>query len=408
MRSDKVSDPVRLGVAGLGRGFMLTLPSLKVDERVRLVAACARQKAQRARFEKEFSARSYETLEALCADEAVEAVYIATPHELHKEHVEIAAKAGKHILVEKPIAISLEDGLDIIDAVERAGVKLIVGPSHSFDAPILQAREMIESGAYGAVRMIHAFNYTEFLYRPRRPEELDTSQGGGVVFSQGVHQIDIVRLLAGGEGRDVYAQTGAWDKARPTEGAYTAIMRFQNGVIAHLTYSGYAHFDSDEWQEGIGELGQIKSAENYGKARKALLGAKTPAEEAAMKAGRTYGEVKPSPPAPHHEHFGPVIVSLDKADLRISPEGVWVYGHYEKTFLPAPKLAAPRMTVIEALYKAIRHDAPPPQDARWGVASLEVCHAILASAARGAPVVLKHQVGIGAKPKAPAFTTSGE
>ena len=59
-----------------------------------------------------------------------------------------------------------------------------------------RTRAIIDSGAFGAVRMIQAFYYTDFLYRPRRPEELDTTRGGGVVWSQAAHQVDIVRLLA--------------------------------------------------------------------------------------------------------------------------------------------------------------------------------------------------------------------
>ena len=59
-------------------------------------------------------------------------------------------------------------------------------------------RALIDSGAFGAVRMINAINYTDYLYRPRRPEELDTAQGGGAVFNQAAHQVDIVRLIGGG------------------------------------------------------------------------------------------------------------------------------------------------------------------------------------------------------------------
>src|SRR5204863_9305627 len=129
-----------------------------------------------------------------------------------------AAAHGKHVLVEKPMAISLAECRRMIEATERAGVVLIVGHSHSFDRPIVRAREIIDSGAVGAVRMIHAQYYTDFLYRPRRPEEVVTASGGGVVFSQGAHQVDIVRLLGGGRVATVRAITGAWDAERPTEG----------------------------------------------------------------------------------------------------------------------------------------------------------------------------------------------
>ena len=107
----------------------------------------------------------------------------------------------------------------------------MVGHSHSFNGPILRTREIIESGAVGRPRMIHALNFTDYMYRPRRPEELDTAQGGGVMFSQAAHQIDIVRLLGGGRVKSVRAATGAWDAARPTEGAYSAFLAFEDGSI---------------------------------------------------------------------------------------------------------------------------------------------------------------------------------
>ncbi len=156
------------------------------------------------------------------------------------------------------MAITLAECDAMIEAARAAGVTLVIGHSHSFDAPVLRARELIASRRFGDVRMITAMNYTDFLYRPRRPEELDTRQGGGVVFSQGAHQVDVVRLLAGGQATSVRAHTGAWDRARPTEGAYAAQIAFANGAFASLTYNGYGHFDSDEFVDWIGELGHPK------------------------------------------------------------------------------------------------------------------------------------------------------
>ena len=96
----------------------------------------------------------------------------------------------------------------MIAATRRAGVRMVIGHSHSFDAPIRRTRELIASGAVGSLRMISALNYTDFLYRPRRPEELRTESGGGVIFNQAPHQVDIVRLLGGGLVRSVCAVTG--------------------------------------------------------------------------------------------------------------------------------------------------------------------------------------------------------
>ena len=188
---------LRLGVAGLGRAFTVMLPTFIADSRIALVAAADPRPEARARFVKAFSARAYETVEELCADPAVDIVYVATPHQHHAGHTILAAQHGKHALIEKPMAITLQDCAAMIEAARAANVHLVVGHSHSFDTPILRTRELIASGAYGAVRMIHAMNYTDFLRRPRRPEELDTARGGGAVFNQEAHQVDIVRLLGG-------------------------------------------------------------------------------------------------------------------------------------------------------------------------------------------------------------------
>lgn len=387
------SDPVRLGVAGLGRAFVLMLPTFRADPRVTLVAAAAPREESRAAFEAEFGGTGHADVEALAADPQVEAIYIATPHQMHAEHVEIAARHGKHILVDKPLAVTMEDADRMVDAAAAAGVHLIVGPSHSFDAPVLHARQIIESGDLGAVRMVQAFNYTDFLYRPRRPEELRTEDGGGVLFSQGIHQIDIVRLLCGGLGQSIQAMTGAWDPSRPTEGAYSALMNFQNGAFATLTYSGYAHFDSDVWMGDVAELGSDKSEAAYGKARRALEGL-DPEAEARLKTTRTYGADDAPAKATHHEHFGPIIVLCDRGDLRLTPDGVEIFGDFEKRLVTTPLTAAPRATVIDALVQAVRDGIAPAQTGRWGRASLEVCHAILSASDTGRPVQLTRQCGI--------------
>src|SRR5438067_9519584 len=237
---------MRLGVAGLGRAFTLVAPALAADARIELVAAADPRPEARAQFERDFAGRAYAGVEELCADRAVEVLYVATPHQFHAEHARLAFAAGKHALIEKPMALTLNECRSMVAAAHAAGKQLVVGHSHSFDAPVRRTRELIASGKYGALRMITALNFTDFLYRPRRPEELDTSRGGGAVYNQAAHHVDIVRLLGGGRLKSVRAQTGAWDAARPTEGAYSALLTFENGAFASITYSGYAHLDSDE------------------------------------------------------------------------------------------------------------------------------------------------------------------
>src|SRR5262249_23479267 len=145
---------------------------------VKLVAAADPRKEARERFAADFGAKTYDDVEALATDPDVQAIYVASPHEFHAPHVCVAAAHGKHVLVEKPMALTQEACQAMIDAVRMAGVHMVIGHSHSFDPPIARARALIESGAFGRLHMITAINFTDFLYRPRRPEELRT-QGGG-------------------------------------------------------------------------------------------------------------------------------------------------------------------------------------------------------------------------------------
>jgi len=388
---------VRLGVAGLGRAFTLMLPTLAHHPRLRLAAAADPRPDARARFTAEFAAPAYPTVEALCTDPGVDAVYVASPHSLHVEHVRAAAAAGKHVLVEKPMALTLADCTAMVDAAAAAGVFLLVGHSHSYDLPYLHARRLIGSGAFGAVRMIHAANYTDYLYRPRRPEELDTPQGGGALFSQAPHQVDVVRLLAGRPARTVRAMAGAWDPARPTEGAYSALLAFDGGAWASLTYSGHGHFDTDELQGWVSEMGWPRSPGAYGAARARLRTVGTPAEEAALKGRNAYGSAYAagtSAPPPAYNHFGFVVVSCERGDLRPMPGGVMLYGDDERRFDPLPPPTVARAEVADELYEAVVEGRPPLHSGSWGLATTEVCLAMLASAREGREVALQHQ-GLG-------------
>ena len=387
---------LRLGVAGLGRAFTLMWPAFRADPRIRLMAAADPREAVRSAFAREFAARTYSTVEALADDPDIDAIYIATPHQVHAEHVEIAARAGRHVLVEKPIAITLAECDRMIAAAEAAGVHLIVGHSHSFDRPIQRARELIASGAHGPLGMITALNFGDFLYRPRRPEELDTARGGGVIFSQAAHQVDIVRLLGGGLVETVRASTGNWDPARSTEGAYSAHLTFESGAFASLTYSGYGHFDTDEFCGGISELGAVKDVSRHGTARRALAGVTDAAREAALKAERGYGGASfmPAAAAVAHEHFGVVIASCRHADIRPLPDRVMIHADTEQTAEMLPPPVIPRVEVIDELHAAVVDGRRPPHDGRWARATLEVCLAILESSRTGREISLTRQTAV--------------
>lgn len=376
---------LKLGIAGLGRAFSLMLPTFLADARVELVGACDPRAQARAQFEADFGAPAFDDIEALARAPQVEAIYIASPHQFHAAHARIAARHGKHVLVEKPMALSLAECDDMILACREANVHLIVGHCHSFDTPYLKTRELITSGAYGGVKMIQALNYTDYLFRPRRPEELRTEEGGGAVFSQAAHQVDIVRLLAGSRATRIRAAVGNWDAGRPTEGAYTATLWFENGAFATLAYNGYAHFDSDEWTGWIGEMGQTRSSEEYGSARRKLSRVASKEEEARLKAAGTYGGDAYAPPsrertqARRHQHFGPLIVSCERGDLRPLPDGIVIYGDERRERIELEAPAVPRAEVIDELVAAVHGGIAPLHDGVWARGTLEICLGMLRS-----------------------------
>jgi phthalate 4,5-cis-dihydrodiol dehydrogenase len=386
-----------IGAIGLGRAFTFMRPAFAASPQIALVAAADPRPEAQKRFAEEFGGKAYAAVDELLRDKRVEAVYIATPHQFHAEHAIAAAKAGKHVLVEKPMALTIAEAEAMVAAARQAGVKLLVGHSHSLDPPIAMARALIDSGEFGRVKMIAALNFTDFLYRPRRAEELDTAAGGGVIFNQAMHQVDIVRLLAGGLAESVVAQTGIWDAARPTEGAYTAFLRFAGDVAATITYSGYAHYDSDALLGWIGESGSPKNEDAFARTRSALPPGLSQAEEEELRRRRGYGvaadaAAASSPQTRWHEHFGFIVASCERADLRPMPQGVIVDGDSEHGLRPIEPPRAPRLQALEELYEAATTGNAPLHSGEWGMATLEASLAILQSARERRAITLQRQI----------------
>jgi phthalate 4,5-cis-dihydrodiol dehydrogenase len=384
--------PIGLGIAGLGMAGAVMVQAAAAHRGYVLRAAADPHAAPRAAFARDFNASGYDDIRGLCTDPAVEVIYVATPHQFHAPHAILAAEHGKHIILEKPMALTLADCDAIIAAVEKAGVQLIVGHTHSFDPQIQVMRLLIASGAVGRLGMIHTFNYTNFLYRPRRPEELDTAQGGGILFNQVPHQIDIARLIGGGVARSVRARLTALDPARPTEGSCAALIQFENGAAASLVYSGYDYFDSDEWHFNVSERGTPKTPD-HGASRRALM--KTADEARARTENFAYGSSKAQLP-PHQPHFGITIATCEKGELRASADGLIKYDQMGPTKIEierGPGMPG-RHQVLDEMDRALRLGRRPIHDGRWGKATLEVALAIQQSARQGREITLQHQVAV--------------
>lgn len=364
---------------------MLTLPALRAHPGIALRGAFDPRTDARAAFEAEFSAPSFSTLDDMLNAGDIDAVYVASPQQWHERQSVAALSRGYHVLVEKPMAASLDEAHAMAAASQDAGQVLMVGPSHGYDPAVVRAAQLIASGRFGSVKMVTAFNFTDFMFRPRRPEELLRAQGGGVVLSQAAHQIDVVRRLVGQPVASLRAVVGDWDAQRRGDGAYSALMTFAGGAAASLTYSGYAHYDSDELVGWVSELGHEKNANDYGVARRQFVRLTEAAEQNAKEA-RTYRNGAASPLPTHNEHFGFVLISCERADLRLMPEGIFIYGDEAREFEPVLAAPIPRMQVLDTFIEAILDGDGDDCHAAWGLETLKCCAALVRSSETSAEI----------------------
>src|SRR5919197_728231 len=131
---------LRFGIAGLGVGASNALgepAALRGHPNVKLVAAADPRPAARERFAQEFGGETFADVEEMCAKADIDAVYILTPSRLHAAHAILAAEHGKQIILDKPMGLSLEECDAVLAAVERAGVRLLVGHSQNLDSGIV-------------------------------------------------------------------------------------------------------------------------------------------------------------------------------------------------------------------------------------------------------------------------------
>jgi phthalate 4,5-cis-dihydrodiol dehydrogenase len=271
----------------------------------------------------------------------------------------------------------------MIDAADRAGVVLMVGHTASFNPAILKMRQLIAASELGPLALISATAYTDFLYRPRRPEELVTELGGGIIYNQVPHQVDVARLVAGGLARTVRAAAWSLDPSRPTEGCYAAFLTFEGGAVASLVYSGYDHFST------------AAAPKRSGAARHALRTAHHPEEETVLRVrgGYAAGAADPSESLLQPE-LGVFVVTCAHADLRLAPDGVAVYDD-DGVHVIAPESGSTlggRGAVLDELFSAVVARQPAVHDGRWAKATMEVCLAMLQSAREQREIELHHQV----------------
>src|SRR5579871_344219 len=243
---------LNVAMAGLGIGAGQAIPGLAKMEEIRLVAAADLRRPALETFQRRFDARVYTSVDELVRDPDVDVVWVATPNNLHCQHVLAAVEHGKHVVCEKPMALSIEEAERMVTAAERQGVYMLCGHTWSLNPNIQAMNRVVKSGELGRLIALNTWLSTDWLIKPRMPEEVDESLGGGVVYRHGPHLIDTIRLLGGGMVRSVRAMVGRWMPERPAPGNFSAYLEFEDGTPATIVYNGYGYFDSSELTWGIG------------------------------------------------------------------------------------------------------------------------------------------------------------
>jgi len=231
-----------LGVGIIGTGWFGSehAKALAALSEARLVAVSGANLASAQAFAKQYGGKAYALAEELLVSPEVEAVLIATPHHLHTHLAIQAAQSGKHILLEKPMAPSLEECNQILSAAQRAGVKLMLGHLSHFERPFVRAKELLESGELGELVLGQSTFAKFWMEHNRRPWHLERSSGGGMMLTAGIHGLDRLMWLMGSRVSSVAAQFGTHFHTQQADDTALLFLRFASGASGVLSSIGYA------------------------------------------------------------------------------------------------------------------------------------------------------------------------
>ena len=197
----------------------------------------SRDAGRAAAFAAEFGgAGSFGSYESAVAAPEVDAVYVCTPHHLHLPHARLAAGAGKHILMEKPLARDPAEAQAVIAAAAAAGVTLMVAENYRFMPPVRAAKALLDGGALGTLRLAQL--QEQFPFQPAGWRSDARQNGGGTFIDGGIHKASILAYLAG-HPAEVYAaalppRPGA---APASEDSVAALLRYPGGMVGLINHS---------------------------------------------------------------------------------------------------------------------------------------------------------------------------
>ncbi|MCC6492233.1 MAG: Gfo/Idh/MocA family oxidoreductase [Pirellulales bacterium] len=345
--------PIGFGIVGAGMISRFHARALAEVRGARLVACCDSSPDRAEVLAQEFKCASYSSVEAMLAHQGVDAVTIATPSGAHMEPAVAAANAGKHVIVEKPLEITLRRCDKIIAACDRAGVKLsAIFPSRFHDSSRLM-KQAVDERRFGRITLGDAYvkwYRTQQYYDSGAWRGTWALDGGGALMNQAIHTVDLLTWLMGPVSElQAYTATLAHQRIE-VEDVATATLRFENGALGVIEATTAAY------------PGYLKRIELHGSEGTAVL------EEEDLKAWdfaqRTRGDA-----AIQRQ----MATSKSTGGGASDPAAIGHHGH---------------MLQFQDFVDAIRKDRTPAVDGREGRRSVEIILAIYKSALSGKRVQL--------------------
>jgi predicted dehydrogenase len=345
--------PIGFGIVGAGMISRFHAKALAEVRGAKLVACCDSAPGRAEALAKDFGCTPYESLDAMLSDEAVDAVTIATPSGAHADPAVAAAKAGKHVIVEKPLEITLKKCDRIIDACEKAGVKLsAIFPSRFHDSSKLM-KQAVDQNRFGRITLGDAYvkwYRTQQYYDSGAWRGTWALDGGGALMNQAVHTVDLLAWLMGPVA-EVQAHTATLAHERiEVEDVAVATLRFESGALGIIEATTAAY------------PGYLKRIELHGSEGSAVL------EEEDIKSWdfmkKTRGD-----DAVHRR----MATSKSTGGGAADPSAIGHHGHAMQ---------------FQDFVDAIRKDRTPAIDGHEGRRSVEIILAIYQSAKTGKKVTL--------------------
>ena len=253
---------VRFGLLGCGRIAKRHSELLGggIIEGARLVAVCDSDRARADAIAAKFKVSAYADLNEMLARDDIEAVAVLTPSGMHPQHAIACARAGKHVVVEKPMALRLQDADDMIRACDEAGVKLFVVKQNRFNVPIVKAREALDAGRFGKLVLgtVRVRWCRDQAYYDQDAWRGTWAQDGGVLTNQASHHVDMLEWFFG-DVVSVHARSTTALVKIETEDTAVATLKFRSGALGIIEATTAARpADLEGSLSVLGEKGTVE------------------------------------------------------------------------------------------------------------------------------------------------------